>query len=41
LLLEIKGDIPAVEEVIEYKNYTFQIVSADNRRIKRVKMQIS
>jgi gliding motility-associated protein GldE len=41
LLLEIKGDIPVVEEVIEYKNYTFQIVSADNRRIKRVKMQIS
>ena len=40
LLLEIKGDIPAVEEVIEYNNYTFQIVSADNRRIKRVKMQI-
>ncbi len=41
LLLEIKGDIPEVEEIIEYKNYTFQIVSADNRRIKRVKMQIS
>ena len=41
LLLEIKGDIPVVEEIIEYKNYTFQIVSADNRRIKRVKMQIS
>ncbi len=40
LLLEIKGDIPVMEEVIEYKNYTFRIVAADNRRIKRVKMQI-
>ena len=40
LILELKGDIPAVGEVIEYNNYTFQIVSADNRRIKKVKMQI-
>jgi gliding motility-associated protein GldE len=40
LILELKGDIPAVEEEIEYNNYIFQIVSADNRRIKKVKMQI-
>ncbi len=40
LILEIKGDIPVVGEVIEYNDYIFQIVSADNRRIKKVKMQI-
>jgi len=40
LILELKGDIPAVGEEIEYNDYTFQIVSADNRRIKKVKMQI-
>jgi len=40
LILGIKGDIPTVGEEIEYNNYLFQIVSADNRRIKKVKMQI-
>lgn len=41
LLLEIKGDIPAVGEKIEAGDYLFQIISADNRRIKKVKLHIS
>ncbi|MCR5567831.1 MAG: gliding motility-associated protein GldE [Paludibacteraceae bacterium] len=40
LLLEIKGDIPAVGEKIEADGYLFQIISADNRRIKKVKLHI-
>ena len=40
LLLEIKGDIPVVGEKIETDGYLFQIISADNRRIKRVKLHI-
>jgi gliding motility-associated protein GldE len=41
LILEIKGDIPVVGDEIDYNGYLFQIVSADNRRIKKVKLQIS
>lgn len=41
LLLEIKGDIPAVGEKIEAGGYLFQIIQADNRRIKKVKLHIS
>lgn len=37
LLLEIKGDFPRRREVIEYKNYRFQILEVDNRRILKVK----
>ncbi len=37
LLLEIKGDFPHRQEVIEYKNYRFQILEMDNRRILKVK----
>lgn len=40
LILEIKGAIPVVGEKIEYNGYVFQIVSADSRRIKKVKLQI-
>lgn len=37
LLLEIKGDLPERREIIEYKQYRFQILEADNRRILKVK----
>ncbi|MFT3740842.1 MAG: gliding motility-associated protein GldE [Breznakibacter sp.] len=37
LLLEIKGEIPKKNETIEYRDYHFTVVSADNRRIKKVK----
>lgn len=40
LILQIKGEIPAQEEIIEYKNYKFEILSADNRRIEKVKLEV-
>ena len=40
LLLEISGDIPDAGEIIEHEGYIFQIVAADNRRIKKIKLQI-
>ena len=38
-ILELKGEIPIKSEVIEYKNYIFTIVAADNRRIKKVRFK--
>ncbi len=40
LLLEISGDIPDAGEIIEHEGYIFKIVAADNRRIKKIKLQI-
>jgi len=40
LLLEINGDIPSPGDTIEHEGYVFKIVSADNRRIKKIKLQI-
>lgn len=40
LLLEIKGDFPRRREIIEYKNYRFQILEMDNRRILKVKFNV-
>jgi gliding motility-associated protein GldE len=40
LILELKGDIPAKNERIDYGRYVFEIVAADNRRIKKVKLHI-
>ncbi len=39
LLLEIKGLIPAKHEVITYENFRFEIVAADNRRIKTIRFK--
>ncbi len=41
LILEIKGEIPAEEEIINYKNYEFEIVNADNRRIETIRLHIN
>ncbi len=38
LILELVGKIPMKNEVIEYQNFRFLIESADNRRIKRIKV---
>lgn len=38
LLLELNGTIPQKNEVINFKNISFLIESADKRRIKRVKI---
>ncbi len=40
LLLEIKGEIPVKNEQLFYKNYTFEVLAADNRRIKKIKLII-
>ena len=40
LILEIKGEIPMKNDVIEYSNFVFNITSVDNRRIKEVEVRI-
>jgi len=40
LILELKGDIPVRNERIDFGRYVFEIVSVDNRRIKKVKLFI-
>ncbi|MBO4806178.1 MAG: gliding motility-associated protein GldE [Paludibacteraceae bacterium] len=40
LILEINGDIPSPGDIIEYEGYKFTIISADDRRIKKVQLQI-
>ena len=38
-ILELRGEIPQKDEVIEFNNYIFSIIAADNRRIKKVKFE--
>ena len=38
LLLEIKGDFPAVHEVLMYKDYKFEVLEIEERRISKVKV---
>ncbi len=40
LILELKGEIPRLNEVVPLKNFTFTITSVDNRKIKKVKFTI-
>ncbi len=40
MILELKGEIPSKNERIDYGRYVFEIVAADNRRIKKVKLYI-
>ena len=40
LILELKGDFPVKNERIDYRRYVFEIVAADSRRIKKVKLYI-
>jgi len=37
LLLEIKGTLPCRREVIDYHNYRFRILEADERRVLKIK----
>ncbi|WP_255433958.1 gliding motility-associated protein GldE [Carboxylicivirga sp. M1479] len=39
LILELKGEMPQKNEVVVFRNCTFTIVAADNRRIKKVKFE--
>lgn len=41
MLLEIKGDFLSIHEKIEYKNYLFEIVGIEERRISKVKVVIN
>lgn len=41
LLLEIKGDFLSIHEHLEYKNYTFEIVGIEERRISKVKVTVN
>lgn len=40
LLLELKGDFLGLHEKISYKQYTFEVMEVDERRISRVKVII-
>jgi len=40
LLLEIKGEFPKLHEKIEYRNFTFEIMEMEERRISRVKVVV-
>lgn len=40
LILEIKGEIPALHEKIDYKQFNFTIEAVDKRRIKQIKIEI-
>ena len=40
LLLEIKGDFPKLNEVVEYKNYSFETIGIEERRISRIRVVI-
>lgn len=40
LLLELKGSIPKLNEVIHFREISFTVESADRRRIKRVKVSL-
>jgi gliding motility-associated protein GldE len=37
LLLELKGDFPERQEIIEYNGYRFQVLEVDSHRIQKVK----
>ena len=41
LMLAIKGTLPRRREIIDYKNYRFIILEADERRVLKVKISIS
>jgi CBS domain containing-hemolysin-like protein len=40
LLLELNGKIPARNETIIFKQFSFTVEAVDNRRIKRIKVEI-
>ncbi len=40
LLLELKGEFPSIHEKLEYRNYTFEVLGIEERRISRIKVTI-
>lgn len=41
LILEIKGEIPAMNDRVTYRNFSFMIISVDNRRIKKIRISVN
>ena len=41
LLLELKGEFPALHEKVTYDCYVFEVLEMDNRRILKVKFTIN
>jgi gliding motility-associated protein GldE len=41
LILELTGEIPQKGQVIKYRNFNFRIESADKRRIKEIRFEIT
>ena len=41
LILEIKGDFPKLNETVEYKNYSFETIGVEGRRISRIRVVIN
>ena len=41
LILELKGEIPVLHEKLTCENFVFSIEAVDNRRIKKIKVEIS
>ena len=40
LLLELKGDFPALHEKLEHAPFLFEVMEMDERRISKVKVTI-
>lgn len=41
LLLELKGEFPALHEKVSYERYEFEVLEMDNRRILKVKFTVN
>ncbi|MCL1941965.1 MAG: gliding motility-associated protein GldE [Candidatus Azobacteroides sp.] len=41
LILELRGDFPSVQEIVNYKNYSFTILEISKQRIIKVKLMIN
>lgn len=41
LLLEIKGDFLSIHEKMDYKNYSFEILGIEERRISKIKVTVN
>ena len=41
LLLELKGEFPSRHEKLTYRNFTFEVLEMDNRRILKIKVIIT
>ena len=41
LVLELKGEIPAKGDAVEYDNYCFEVMEVDDRRILKIKLTIN